>query len=141
VNTGFVTISLYLTQNSPAPVIKTLSSALLFIAPCDYLRLRWPGPGSTFAKLYEKCVGFLMRESEKVRAGLLLDVLMLIEPIANHQRRNMVHPRRQLRPPSLSTRHSSSLHPNVRLPFPSLPLSQNLTPHTAFPGPIQQPQP
>jgi diacylglycerol kinase (CTP) len=65
-------VSLYLSQRSPRPIIKILSSALLFIVPCDYLRLRWPGPGSGFARLYERCVGFLMRDSEKVRFFLVL---------------------------------------------------------------------
>jgi diacylglycerol kinase (CTP) len=62
---GFLTLSLYLSQSSPTPVIKSLSAALLVVVPCDILRLKWPGPGSKFARLYEKCVGFLMRESEK----------------------------------------------------------------------------
>ncbi|KIM77639.1 hypothetical protein PILCRDRAFT_825231 [Piloderma croceum F 1598] len=63
---GFITLTFYLNpQTSAPPVIKCLSSALLLIVPCDYLRLRWPGPGSSFARAYERCVGFLMRDSEK----------------------------------------------------------------------------
>ena len=64
--TGFLTLTLYVSNQSPIPVIKSLSSALLFIGSCDYLRLRWPGPNSKFARVFERVAGFLMRESEKV---------------------------------------------------------------------------
>jgi diacylglycerol kinase (CTP) len=40
-----------------------LSSAMLIIVPADILRLRYP----SFERSYERVVGFLMRESEKVR--------------------------------------------------------------------------
>lgn len=52
---------LYASKGSPQTVIRYLSGALAFIAPCDVLRLNWP----TFERAYERCVGFLMRESEK----------------------------------------------------------------------------
>lgn len=55
-----------MTQGSAEPVVKTLLPALVIIVPADFLRLKWPGPGSAFARLYEKLLGFLMRESEKV---------------------------------------------------------------------------
>lgn len=63
---GFLTLGLYVNQGSPGPVIKTLLPALVIIVPADFLRLKWPGPGSAFARLYERLLGFLMRESEKV---------------------------------------------------------------------------
>ena len=40
----------------------TLAVALAVIVPADYLRLHHAG----FEKIYERCLGFLMRESEKV---------------------------------------------------------------------------
>ena len=40
-----------------------LSSAMLIIVPADILRLNYP----PFERSYERVVGFLMRESEKVR--------------------------------------------------------------------------
>jgi len=43
--------------------VVVLSSAMLVIVPADVLRLNYP----PFERAYEKVVGFLMRESEKVR--------------------------------------------------------------------------
>ena len=60
---GFLTLYLYLSHGSPRPVIVTLSSALAVIVPADVLRLN----NTTFERVYERCLGFLMRESEKVR--------------------------------------------------------------------------
>ena len=40
-----------------------LSSAMLIIVPADILRLNFP----PFERTYERVLGFLMRESEKVR--------------------------------------------------------------------------
>ncbi|KAF7978577.1 hypothetical protein HWV62_45517 [Athelia sp. TMB] len=62
---GFLTLALYMTRSSPQPVIKALSLGLCVVVPADILRLKWPGPGSQFAKTYERLLGFLMRESEK----------------------------------------------------------------------------
>ena len=62
---GFVTLYLYASHGSPERVIVVLSSALLIIVPADILRLNYP----SFERSYEKVVGFLMRESEKVRYG------------------------------------------------------------------------
>ena len=42
-------------------MISALAGSLAFIIPCDILRLR----NQQFERLYEKAVGFLMRESEK----------------------------------------------------------------------------
>ncbi|KAL0581661.1 Diacylglycerol kinase [Marasmius crinis-equi] len=58
---GFFTIYLYVSQGNPNAVVLVLWSALAVIAPADFLRLRFP----KFERLYEKCLGFLMRESEK----------------------------------------------------------------------------
>jgi hypothetical protein len=45
-----------------------LATALVtIIAPADAIRLRYP----SFEKLYEKVVGFLMRESERVSTQFL----------------------------------------------------------------------
>ena len=60
---GFVTLYLYASHGSPERVIVVLSSALLIIIPADILRLNYP----SFERSYEKALGFLMRESEKVR--------------------------------------------------------------------------
>lgn len=58
---GFFTVYLYLSQGSPKTVVYVLWSALAIIAPADVLRLRYPA----FERLYERCLGSLMRESEK----------------------------------------------------------------------------
>jgi diacylglycerol kinase (CTP) len=60
---GFVTLYLYASHGSPERVVVVLSSALLIIVPADFLRLNYP----PFERSYEKFLGFLMRESEKVR--------------------------------------------------------------------------
>lgn len=53
---------LYLSHGSPRLVVVVLSMALCIIVPADILRLRHSG----FERLYERLLGFLMRESEKV---------------------------------------------------------------------------
>jgi diacylglycerol kinase (CTP) len=60
---GFVTLYLYASHGSPERVVVILSSAMLVIVPADILRLNYP----SFERTYEKMLGFLMRESEKVR--------------------------------------------------------------------------
>jgi diacylglycerol kinase (CTP) len=60
---GFLTIYLYASHGSPQRVIIALSSSLLIVVPADILRLNCP----PFERAYEAVVGFLMRESEKVR--------------------------------------------------------------------------
>jgi diacylglycerol kinase (CTP) len=60
---GFVTLYLYASHGSPERVVVVLSSALLIIVPADILRLNYP----PFERSYEKVLGFLMRESERVR--------------------------------------------------------------------------
>ena len=64
---GFFTLYLYLSHGSPGRVVVTLSAAFAVILPADILRLNWPA----FERVYEKCLGFLMRESEKVRYSAL----------------------------------------------------------------------
>ncbi|KAI0323648.1 hypothetical protein GY45DRAFT_1264261 [Cubamyces sp. BRFM 1775] len=58
---GFLTLYLYASNGNPRTVVYVLSAALAFIVPCDILRFR----SARFEKLFERCVGFLMRESEK----------------------------------------------------------------------------
>jgi diacylglycerol kinase (CTP) len=59
---GFFTMYLYVSQGSPARVIMVLWAALaLVIVPADVLRLNYP----PFERLYERFLGFLMRDSEK----------------------------------------------------------------------------
>jgi hypothetical protein len=60
---GFVTLYLYTSHGSPQRVVVMLSSAMFIIVPADMLRLNYP----PFERTYEKALGFLMRESEKVR--------------------------------------------------------------------------
>ncbi|GJE97593.1 hypothetical protein PsYK624_138140 [Phanerochaete sordida] len=58
---GFLTLYLYLAHGSSRLVVMALGTALAIIVPADLLRLNFPG----FERIYEKALGFLMRESEK----------------------------------------------------------------------------
>ncbi|KAF8553473.1 hypothetical protein OG21DRAFT_1414206 [Imleria badia] len=58
---GFLTIYLYTSNGDPRRVIVALSSALAVLIPIDILRLRYP----SLEYAFEKCVGILMRDSEK----------------------------------------------------------------------------
>lgn len=59
---------LYYANGSPRKVVIVLATALVtVIAPADAIRLRYPA----FERLYEKFVGFLMRESERVSSPTL----------------------------------------------------------------------
>ncbi|KAI0795610.1 hypothetical protein C8Q75DRAFT_791342 [Abortiporus biennis] len=58
---GFLTLYLYTSHGSPRLVVIVLSMALAIIVPADLLRLNHSG----FERIYERCLGFLMRESEK----------------------------------------------------------------------------
>ncbi|KAJ7187238.1 hypothetical protein C8R46DRAFT_286340 [Mycena filopes] len=59
---GFITLGLYLTPSiSPRVVALVLWGALAVIAPTDVVRLRSPA----VERVYEKALGFLMRESER----------------------------------------------------------------------------
>jgi len=55
------------------PIVITLAGALCVIVPCDVLRLH----NESFEQLYEKVVGFLMRESEKVCFHISIPLLPL----------------------------------------------------------------
>ncbi|CCL98729.1 uncharacterized protein FIBRA_00734 [Fibroporia radiculosa] len=58
---GFFTLYLYASHGSPRAVVAVLSAGLAILIPCDILRLR----SRRFERIFERCVGFLMRESEK----------------------------------------------------------------------------
>ncbi|KAI0640497.1 hypothetical protein C8Q79DRAFT_1079389 [Trametes meyenii] len=58
---GFLTWYLYASNGNPRTVVYVLSIALAVIVPADILRLH----SSRFEWLFERCLGFLMRESEK----------------------------------------------------------------------------
>ncbi|KAI0061187.1 hypothetical protein BV25DRAFT_1827062 [Artomyces pyxidatus] len=58
---GFLTLYLYASHGSRLRVVVVLAGALCVIVPADVLRLR----SSRFERIYERCLGFLMRESEK----------------------------------------------------------------------------
>lgn len=60
---GFVSLYLWTSHGSPQRVVVALSTALAVIIPADLLRLN----STRFARVYERGLGFLMRESEKVR--------------------------------------------------------------------------
>ena len=60
--TGFFTVYLYTSNGDPQHVVVALSSALAVLIPIDILRLRYP----SLEYAFEKCVGILMRDSEKV---------------------------------------------------------------------------
>ena len=77
-SSGFLTLYLYASNGNPRTVVYVLSAALAFIVPCDILRFR----SARFEKLFERCVGFLMRESEKVRAPYipLLTIVLTFTP-------------------------------------------------------------
>jgi len=58
---GFMTIYLYTSHGSPDKVVIALSAALAALVPIDILRLKVPWA----ERVFEKCVGLFMRESEK----------------------------------------------------------------------------
>jgi diacylglycerol kinase (CTP) len=58
---GFLTLYLYASERSVSNTVLVLWSTLAIIVPADIIRLRYPA----FERLYERVVGFLMRESEK----------------------------------------------------------------------------
>jgi hypothetical protein len=62
---GFITIYLYVSNRSPKTIVLALCTALAIVVPADILRFRFPA----FARTYERYLGFLMRDSEKVRAS------------------------------------------------------------------------
>ncbi|KAJ7678365.1 hypothetical protein B0H17DRAFT_1206820 [Mycena rosella] len=59
---GFITLGLYLTPSmAPRSVALVLWAAFAVLAPTDFVRLRVPA----VERVYERAVGFLMRESER----------------------------------------------------------------------------
>lgn len=64
---GFFTLYLYVSEGDVSRIVFVLWSSLCIIVPADILRLRWPA----FERLYERMLGFLMRESEKVKCAPL----------------------------------------------------------------------
>lgn len=64
---GFFTLYLYVSEGDVRTIILVLWMALAVIVPADFLRFRFKG----FARTYEKLLGFLMRESERVRDSQL----------------------------------------------------------------------
>lgn len=62
---GVITLAAYLLDFTIPPIVGLLSILLASIASLDFVRLRNP----EFERLYEKSVGFLMRESEKQRVN------------------------------------------------------------------------
>ena len=61
-NKGFYTIYLYISQSDARTIIRLLWMALAVIIPAEIFRFQSP----KFERVYERCLGFLMRESEKV---------------------------------------------------------------------------
>ena len=64
---GFFMPYLYVSEGDVRTIILVLWMALAVIVPADFLRFRFKG----FARTYEKPLGFLMRESERVRDSQL----------------------------------------------------------------------
>jgi diacylglycerol kinase (CTP) len=62
ISLGFLSLWLW-KDGSAQQVVVALSGALAVIAPTDVVRLNSP----RFARVYERLLGFLMRESEKVK--------------------------------------------------------------------------
>ena len=97
---GFFTIYLYISEGNIQTVVLILWTALAVIVPADILRLRYP----PFERLFEKYLGFLMRESEKVWRFLFnharISSFTRSEII---QWRHLVYPWRQFCPHVLST--------------------------------------
>ncbi|PIL29398.1 hypothetical protein GSI_09450 [Ganoderma sinense ZZ0214-1] len=58
---GFLTLYLYASNGNPRAVVYVLTLALAVIVPADILRFS----SERFESLYERALGFLMRESEK----------------------------------------------------------------------------
>lgn len=59
---GFVGLYLYISHKDVFTIVKALSTALVIITSADLMRFA----SRRFERTYEKLLGFLMRESEKV---------------------------------------------------------------------------
>lgn len=125
-----MTLYLYASHGSPERVIVVLSGALLIIVPADILRLNY----APFERAYEKVLGLLMRESEKVRhvfppclycsePKLHLTYSILSYLAETNQWRDMVHPWCALCTLSIPLRCGSNLYHDVcQHPFDRLTL-------------------
>ncbi|KAF9522334.1 hypothetical protein CPB83DRAFT_116592 [Crepidotus variabilis] len=78
---GFLTLYLYASESDVSVVVRALWLALCVIVPADLLRFK----SKWFARTYERYLGFLMRESEKVcRLSLSVRILSnIITPSQN----------------------------------------------------------
>lgn len=63
--TGFLVLNLYTSKTDLDVIVRSLSLFLGVVVSADVLRLNIP----SFERLYERVLGFLMREAEKVSAG------------------------------------------------------------------------
>lgn len=88
-----------------------LSMALAVIVPTDVLRLNSPG----FERLYERFLGFLMRDSEKVRGVSGMTQWYLTLDAEHHKRSHMVHSRCHLGVVPVPTGYCGSIYPHVSL--------------------------
>ncbi|KIY49692.1 hypothetical protein FISHEDRAFT_8014, partial [Fistulina hepatica ATCC 64428] len=75
---GFFTIYLYNTRGDPKIVVFALSTALCIILPADFLRFR----SKRFERLYERVLGFLMRECEKARLSPMFSTIYRVLIVA-----------------------------------------------------------
>jgi diacylglycerol kinase (CTP) len=76
---GFFTLYLYVSEGHVRTIVLVLWMALAIIIPADLLRFRFKG----FARTYENLLGFLMRESERVRHSHL--ILIMNYPYSGRQ--------------------------------------------------------
>jgi|SRR5712671_1413173 len=121
---GFLTLYLYASHGSPERVVVVLSSALLIIVPGDIIRLNYP----SFERNYEKVLGFLMRESEKVchllhlfGCNCCLTPSPLSDFVETYERRDMVHHRRDFRTLAIPRRYRHNIHHDVSHHPPNRP--------------------
>jgi diacylglycerol kinase (CTP) len=90
---GFFSVWLWARDGSPRRVLVALSGALAVIVPADVLRLRY----RPFARVYERVLGFLMRDSEKVCGMCGVCLVGCAERAADVvERRDLVPPRRNI---------------------------------------------
>ena len=65
---GFIALYLYCTHQDVYLLVRGLSTALVVVSTADLLRFA----SRRFERFYERILGFLMRESEKVRFGQMV---------------------------------------------------------------------
>lgn len=109
---GFLTLYLYYSNGSPRPVILGLGTALVaVIAPTELVRLHSP----RFEKIYERCLGFLMRESEKVKNPSVSSSQFPADKVLTeiYEWCDLVYPRGCFGTGLLPARHRSGVHPYV----------------------------